>query len=157
MSHSTTSLRGVSGTWGSPGEKSIRRCDDLSACGASSRSLPPRSSRTPKCPRSSLRPLCSSERPPALHSVTCCSCLWPVALGRSPGGLHIRPMLAELEAWGSRPPPLGGPLSRTVGAAGETFPSSTLGAPFACFWGRVPAGPNQRQAAQARPSYRFGP
>lgn len=39
---------------------------------------------------------CSSERPPALRSVTCScySCLWPMALGRSPRGTaHTLPRL----------------------------------------------------------------
>ena len=63
-----------------------------------------------------------------------------------PGGLHTGSMLMELEAWGSGPPPPRGPLSRRVGAAGETSPSFTFGAPSACFWGWAPAGPNQRRA-----------
>ena len=50
-----------------------------------------------------------------------------------PGGLHTGSTLVELEAWGSGPPPPRGPLSRRVGAAGETSPSFTFGAPSACF------------------------
>ena len=142
LSHSTTSLLGARGTRGSPGARSIGWCGDLSACGAFPLLLPPRSSRMPKYPRSSLCPLLLPERPPALCSATCTGKV-------TQGDCTHAPTLAELEAWGSGPPPPGGPLTGRVGAAGETFPSSTLGAPSACFWGQVPAGPNQRQAAQA--------
>ena len=86
MSHFTTSLPGVSGTRGSPGAKSIGWCDDLSACGAVSQLLPPRSSRMPKCHAHLSAHFCSQSGPQP--------CAVSPALGRSPRGTaHTLPYL----------------------------------------------------------------